>query len=324
MEIRRRELIAGAALSALAGPRKSLAGKPPASSARRTPVPPIIDTHQHLWDLDKFTLSWLKNNKHLQRSFVSADYRKAAEGLNVVKAVYMEVAVRPDQHAAEAEHVIGLCRRKEAPTCAAVIGGRVEAEGFKEYITRFSKAPEVKGVRQWLPQLQAGSPEEKRFVAGLRLLGKLGLRFDLLAAPARLPDCARLAGLCPDTRFILDHCGNPDATSFAKPAGQAAAQRWRKDLAVLAGHKNVVCKISGVVARAPEKWTHEDLAPIVDHCIDTFGPDRVMFGGDWPVCRRRATLRQWVEALKKIIARRPPAQQKKLLHDNAEGFYGLK
>ena len=89
----------------------------------------------------------------------------------------------------------------------------------------------------------------------------------------------------------------------------------------LANCPNVVCKISGIVARAPTDWTADHLAPIVNHCLDTFGPDRVMFGSDWPVCRLRASYRQWVDALWQIVATRSESDRRKLFHDNAVKFY---
>jgi predicted TIM-barrel fold metal-dependent hydrolase len=92
-------------------------------------------------------------------------------------------------------------------------------------------------------------------------------------------------------------------------------------MAALADRDNVVCKISGIVARAPKNWTPAELAPIINYCLDRFGPNRVMFGGDWPVCKLGASYRQWVDGLKAVIADRPLVQQKKLLHDNAAAFY---
>ena len=84
------------------------------------------------------------------------------------------------------------------------------------------------------------------------------------------------------------------------------------------------CKVSGIVAGAvQDKWTADDLAPIVNHTLEVFGPDRVMFGGDWPVCTKAATYKQWVEALKTIVKDRPAAEQRRLFHDNAVALYGL-
>jgi predicted TIM-barrel fold metal-dependent hydrolase len=127
-----------------------------------------------------------------------------------------------------------------------------------------------------------------------------------------------LIDACPDTRFILDHCGNEDVT-------RKDHSQWQKDIAELAKRKNVVGKVSGIVASAkPGAWSADDLAPVVNHTLAVFGPDRVMFGGDWPVCTLAATYRQWVEALQSIVKERPIAEQKKLFHDNAVAFYGLK
>src|SRR5262249_14390607 len=154
----------------------------------------------------------------------------------------------------------------------------------------------------------AGYCLDKKFVAGIRLLGELGLHFELCMRHAELPDAIKLVDACTGTRFVLDHCGNPDLVKH---------QQWKKDLVQLAKRKNVVAKVSGIVASAtPKKWKADDLAPVVNHTLDTFGPERVMFGGDWPVCLRTATLAQWVEALKQIVSSRKAEQQRKLFHDN--------
>ena len=152
---------------------------------------------------------------------------------------------------------------------------------------------------------------------GIRLLGDLGLTFDLCMKPEDLPNAAKLVDACPGTTFILDHCGNASVRS-------KDLSGWRADIAEVARRKNVVCKVSGIVASAaPGPWTADDLAPIVDHVLDRFGPDRVVFGGDWPVCTLAATYRAWVYALKSIVARRSEPDRRKLFHDNAVGFYKL-
>lgn len=281
--------------------------------------PPIIDTHQHLWDLAKFRLNWLAPDSKLNRSFTPDDYRKATEGLNVVKAVYMEVDVVPAQEVEEARTLIALCRSKTTPTVAAVISGRPASDGFKAYLARFQDAPEIKGVRQVLHSAETppGYCLDPKFVAGIRALGEAGLSFDLCMRPAELRDAARLVDACPDTRFILDHCGNADVLAKDRSA-------WKADLADLARRDRVVCKVSGILASTQGRpWTPDDLAPIVNHVLDSFGPDRVMFGGDWPVCTLGGTFRQWVEALRTIVRDRPEADRRKLFSANAERVYRL-
>lgn len=295
---------------------------------------PIVDTHQHLWDLNKFRLPWLKSAGALNRSFLPKDYQEATRGLKIVKAVYMEVDVEPAQHVAEAEYIVELCRRGGTPTCAAVIGGRPGDDGFHEYVTRFKGNPYIRGVRQVLFAAEAQKPFflEAPFIRDVRLLGELGMRFDLCLPAPLLAAGVRLLDQCPDTRFILDHCGNADVKVFQAAAkrdgGSADARRaveqWRRDVGQSAQRKNVVCKISGIIATVPaEGWTPDDLAPIVNHCLDSFGPERVMFGGDWPVCTRGATLRRWVETLWQIVRGRKEDEQRKLFSENAVRFYGL-
>ncbi len=280
---------------------------------------PIVDTHQHLWDLTKFRLPWLKEGDVFNKSHVMSDYLKATAGLNVVQTVYMEVDVAPEQQTAEAEYVIDLCRRPDTPMVAAVIGGRPASEAFPKYMGRFRDSVYIKGVRQVL-HADATPPDyclDDKFIKGVRLLGELGKSFDLCMRAKELTDAAKLIDACPGTRFILDHCGNADVRAKDRSA-------WQKDIGEVAKRKNVVCKVSGVVATAePGKWRADDLAPIINHTMEVFGPDRVMFGGDWPVCTKAATYKQWVEALQTIVADRRPEAQTKLFHDNAVRFYGL-
>lgn len=277
----------------------------------------IVDTHQHLWDLRKFRLPWLKGAAGLNRNFLMEDYLEATKGLNIVKSVYMEVDVDPAQQVEEAEYVIELCRRRQGPMVGAVISGRPISEDFRAYLARFKGSPEVKGLRQVLHGSPPGYCLDERFIAGIRLLGEHGLSFDVCIRPQELRDAARLIAACPDTSFILDHCGNANVRAKDRTA-------WRDDLARVAELKNVVGKVSGIVASAaPDPWTADDLAPIINHVLDVFGPDRVVFGGDWPVCTLAATYHEWVDALMTIVRPRSDEDRKKLFHDNAVRVYRL-
>ena len=290
-----------------------------AASAEKGALLPIIDTHQHLWDLKKFKLPWIKEGAPLAKDHVTDDYLRATAGLNVVKAIYMEVDVAVEQQAAEAEYVLALCRRLDTPTVAAVISGRPASEGFAKYLEPYRNLDLIKGVRQVLhsDSAPAGFCLGKDFVRGVRLLGDMGKSFDLCMRPGELLDAAKLIDECPGTRFILDHCGNG-------PVFDKDRTKWKEGIAEVARRKNVVGKVSGIVAQAsPGKWQADDLAPVINHTLEVFGLDRVMFAGDWPVCTLAGTYKQWVEALKTIVASRPRLEQRKLFHDNAERFYGL-
>jgi len=285
---------------------------------------PIIDTHQHLWDLDRFRLPWLKPGTPLAQSHTLADYRKAAAGLDIAKTIYMEVDVEPSQQQAEADFVIATCRAADSGMVAGVISGRPSAEDFPGYIKQFKDSRYIKGLRQVLHANASptGYCLDSRFVRGVRALGANGLQFDLCMRPAELADAGKLLDACPGTQFILDHCGNAPVHG---PDGAAPDRtQWQRDMAALAKRPNVVCKISGLVNNAKKgAWGPADLAPIVNHVLEVFGAERAMFASDWPVCTTVATLAEWVAALKAVLAERPAEQQRKLFHDNAVKVYGL-
>jgi len=302
-------------------------------ASHTTNLIPAVDTHQHLWDLNRLTLPWLKGAPEILRhNYGLPEYAQATAGLNVVQAVYMEVDVRPEDHVLEAETLVQICRSGHAPTIAAVISGRPGLPAFEPYIKGLSKSPEIRGVRQVLhsPDAPRAMCLESQFVKSVKLLGELNLSFDLCMRPTELSDGLKLARLCPDTRFVLDHCGNAAPAAFlpeAQRAGKTAAhdpKTWRDDIKALADCPNVICKISGVIASAPQGVPFtESLGPIVNHCLDAFGPDRVVFGGDWPVCLLGGSYKDWLTTLRTLISSRPLEHQQKLLHANARRFYRL-
>lgn len=283
---------------------------------------PIIDTHQHLWDLKKFKLPWHADLKDpvLARDYLTSDYLLATKSSQVVQAVYMEVDVVADQQNAEADYVLDLCKQPGSITVGAVISGRPAEKSFAKYMDRFAENPLIKGVRQVLHgSAPAGFCLESSFVSSIQLLGQMNKSYDLCMRPGELLDAVKLVDQCPNTRFILDHCGNGPV----KPTDPTQFEKWRKGILELGQRPNVVCKISGIVASAPENWQASDLAPVVNQSIEAFGEDRIMFAGDWPVCLLRASFEKWVEALKEIVKDRSDSFRRKLFYHNALKFYRL-
>lgn len=319
-------MIAGAGLASSVVPEFSLTAEAADKKGKsvQDKAIPIVDTHQHLWDLKLLNLPWLKGDavQPINASYVMDDYRKATQGLNVVKTVYMEVNVHPSQQAKEADYVIDLCGRDDNPMEAAVIGGFPHADSFADYITKYAKNKYIRGVRTVLhdPDRKPGLCLEPQFVKNVQLLGKLGLSFDLCMRPGEIGDGARLAEKCPGTRFVVDHCGNMPVTSTDKQL----RKQWQSGMKAAAALENTVCKISGIVVTAEkDKWKPADLAPNINFCLETFGEDRCYFGGDWPVCTLKSSFAQWVGALKEIVADRSPRFHRQLFHDNAVKFYRL-
>ena len=300
-------------------------------SALSSPDALIIDTHQHLWDRKQLNLPWLDGAPEvLRHDFVTADYVKATAGLNI-KAIYMEVDVAPTDHIKEADWILHQCRDGKTPTVAATIGGRPASADFEAYVKRYAGTRHIKGLRQVLhgPSTPQGFCLGKDFVRGVQTLGKNGLNFEITIRPTELQDAAKLIQKCPDTRFVLDHCGNGDPKAFDPKLApgekrSCTADEWKRGIDAVAACPGVMCKISGIAAFVPPgKWGPEHLAPVVNHCLDSFGPDRVFFGGDWPVCLLGGPVRSWIDALKQIISHRSTAEQRKLWSGNAKSFYDL-
>jgi L-fuconolactonase len=302
---------------------------PSCSSLTSAPDALILDTHQHLWDRHVISPPWLAGAPEvLRHDYRTAEYLKATEGLNV-KAIYMEVDVAPRDHVREADAIVAQCRAKNTPTIAATIGGRPASADFETYVKRYAGNGIVKGLRQVLhgDSTPPGFCLGKDFVRGVQTLGKHRLNFELTMRPTELKDGVKLIRQCPDTHFVLDHCGNGDPKAFNPKLGpglkrSCTADEWKRGIDAVAAQPGVMCKISGIVAFVPPgKWQAEDLAPVVNHCLDAFGHDRVFFGGDWPVCLLGSPVRGWVDALKQIVSSRPASEQRKLWSGNATRFY---
>lgn len=303
--------------SALGGLGASLVGASLRSEEK--PKMQIIDTHQHLWNRSRFTLPWITKGTILDADFGIPEYKEASGGA-VARTVYMEVDVDPAQQLDEAVYVNGLCNDPQSGMAAAVVSGRPNAPDFEKWVDKLGTLKGVRGIRQVLhvASTPRGYCLEPNFIKGIKLLGEKNLSFDLCVKDVDLSEKSKLVEQCPQTQFILDHCGNPDLK-------KADLSPWKKDIEEISRHKNLVIKISGFLASAParDQWKFEDAEMIINHCLDSFGPERCIFGGDWPVVLLGSTLSKWIDTVKRVVAKRPQAEQHKLFHQNAERLYRL-
>jgi predicted TIM-barrel fold metal-dependent hydrolase len=277
----------------------------------------IVDTHQHLWDLDLFRYSWLDSLPTLNRSFRMGDYLEAAHGLSVTKTVHLEADVDEPHMLAETEYLLKLADRADNPLEGIVACARPEHSDFRSYLDQIAGHRKLKGIRRVLHTQPDELGRRALFIENVGCLAGYKLSYDICVLDRQLPIAINLVRNCPDVTFILDHCGVPNVKD-------RVLDPWRKDIAELAGYPNVSCKISGLVAYAdPARWTADDLRPYVDHVLSCFGWDRVLFGSDWPVCTLSTTYKQWVEALRSITQSAGETNQQKLFHDNAVRVYRL-
>jgi predicted TIM-barrel fold metal-dependent hydrolase len=277
----------------------------------------IVDTHQHLWDKDLFHYAWLEPLPKLDRSFRLSDYSDATRGLDVDKTVFVECDVDEAQVMDEALHVLHLANDAGNRIAGVVASGRPEKDGFKAYLDKVSGHSKLKGIRRILHTHPDELGQAKTFIENVARLESYGLCFDICVLARQLPVAINLASKCPHVAFVLDHCGVPEVKD-------QVVDPWSGHIRELSKLPNVSCKISGLVAYAnPANWRVEDLRPFVDHVIESFGWDRVMFGSDWPVCNLAASYQQWVETVLFLTHAAGEANQIKLFHDNALRIYRL-
>ncbi len=315
----RREILKRAAAAGTV----SLAALEPLTSAAAASSIPMIDTHQHLWDGESLRIAWLKDPgaAKVAGRHNMADYLREAKGLGIVKTIYMEVDADEDQQMREAQFVISTCKGGKTPMRKGVVSGRPNSPGFLKYAAALKDSEYIKGFRQILhpPNRPRGLCLQPQFVKSIQQLGEWGKSYDICIRPGELADGYKLADLCPNTSFILDHCGNGEANWGGKgPEFQA----WKDGISEFALRMNVSCKLSGVIKTCkdtPNKAAQ--LRPLVDHVIDAFGPDRVIWASDWPVCEFTASLKEWVDVAHALTSDLPSADRKKIFHDNAVKFY---
>lgn len=277
----------------------------------------IVDTHQHLWDLDLFRYAWLRQLPDLNRSFRMNDYLAATNGLAIEKSVHLEADVDEPFMLDETMHLLHLADCADNPLEGVVACGRPESKEFKTYVEKIAGHSKLKGIRRVLHTRPDDLGQSETFIENVCSLAGYGLSFDICVLARQLPLAIRLVSQCPDVTFILDHCGVPQVRD-------KILDPWRSLVREIAKFPNALCKISGLIAYAdPYNWTAEDLRPYVDHAIECFGWDRVMFGSDWPVCTLSASYRQWVDVLLSLTRSAGEANQKKLFHDNAIRVYRL-
>lgn len=276
----------------------------------------IIDTHQHLWDLERFSYSWTDAIPALNRTFTIDDYRSESEGTGITASVHVEADVDEAHLLDETRYLLSLADGS-TPIIGIVAAARPESKEFPAQLEQLTAQTGVKGIRRILQSQPDDSSKSEIFRRHLDLLRDFDLSFDLCILARQLPLAIELVHACPDVQFVLDHCGNP-------PLRDGDLQKWHADLREISTSANVACKISGIVTQADHtNWKSDDLRPAVEHVIDCFGWDRIMFGSDWPVCRLASSLRRWVETLKELTAWAGETNQQKLFFENAERIYRL-
>lgn len=273
-----------------------------------------IDAHQHFWHYDPVRDDWITEEMSvIRRDFLPQELETelAEQGIDG------SVAVQADQSEDETRFLLQLAERH--PFVVGVVGWLdLRAADLAERLEHFSRFERFCGVRHIAQAEPDDFLEREDVVRGIRTLGDFDLTYDLLVYPHQLPAALALVEKLPDQRFVMDHLAKPRIRD-------GELEPWAAQMSELASHSNVSCKVSGLVTEADwSRWRPEDIHPYLDVVFDAFGPERLMFGSDWPVCLLAASYRQVAQLIDDYAACLSAAERDKLFGGNALRFYGLK
>ena len=277
----------------------------------------IVDAHHHFWDPGTADYPWLTDDRAvIRRPFGPDDLAPELAATGVRATVLVQTRSSQDETAGF------LALAAATPFIRGVVGWvDLTDPAVVDAIDTLRAGPggeRLVGIRH---QVQDEPDAEwllrDDVVRGVRAVGAAGLAYDLLVRPRELPAALELVGRLPDVRFVIDHLAKPSiATGGLEP--------WRSRLRAFAPLEHVACKVSGLVTEADwSSWTPADLQPFVDHAIEVFGPERLLFGSDWPLCLLAATYAQVVGTAGTILEGVSDSELAAVMGANATRIYGL-
>jgi L-fuconolactonase len=273
----------------------------------------IIDSHQHFWDVGRFSYSWMDPESALNRSILPESLKPQLVETGVDRTILVEA------HGSLEETDWFLQLSEENDFIAGVVAWvDLLAPGLDERLDRYGEHPGFKGVRHKVHDEPDTDWLAREDVAqALSELAARGIPYDLLLRPQHLRHVALIAEQNPDLMMVVDHIAKPLIT-------EGLIDDWAKDIRAIASIPSVSCKLSGMVTEADwEAWTSTDLKPYVDTVVDAFGFSRLMFGSDWPVCELAADYGGVQEALRECVGKISDAEEADLFGGTAARFYRL-
>ena len=295
---------------------------------------PVVDAHQHFWDLERNYYPWLCDEEPvafrygdysaIRQTYLTPDYRRDSAGFEIVKTVHIEAEHDPGNPLAETLWLEELSAEHGLPS-ALVAHARLDRDDVEELLTAQSQRPMVRGIRH-KPTAAAspgearrgapGSMDDPRWRAGYALLEGNGLSFDLQTPWWHLDAALDLACDFPAIQIVINHTGLPADRSEEGLAG------WRRGLETVAGQDNIALKISGL-GRPGQPWTLEANGPVIRDAIAIFGADNCMFASNYPVDRLAGSFEDIFSGFEAACDGLSEADRLALFHGNAERIYRL-
>ena len=277
---------------------------------------PVLDTHHHLWKVARGDYGWMSPDLSvLYRDYMPDDLAPLLRQAGVTKTILVQAA----DTEAETEFLLEIAESSDF--VVGVCGWlNMDSDDFPERLARFAQNPYFKSFRPMLQDLP--KPDwilQPRVLKNLNHTAETGCRFEFLTKPPQLPHAIAAIKQTPGLKAVINHISKPDIAS-------GDTEPWAMQLAELRDFPDIYCKLSGMVTEADHAhWTPDDLRPYIAHVLDVFGPERVMFGSDWPVALLAAqSYGDVVNALRTVVGPVLDAEgHQKLFHDNGARFYGL-
>jgi L-fuconolactonase len=273
----------------------------------------VLDSHVHFWRYDAAEYAWIDESlAPLRRDFLPDDAAGQMRGAGVDACV----AVQVRQSLEETRWLLQLAA--EYPFIAGVVGWvDLRAADLEDQLAALTRNPKLVGVRHIVQAERDDFLLDDRFRRGVAHLARHGLAYDILVYARQLPSAIEFAAGLPDQRLVLDHLGKPDIR-------RGGFDSWRRDLDRLAALPHVYAKLSGLVTEADWlRWTVPDVQRYVHAALDSFGPERLMIGSDWPVCTVAAGYEAVIELVRTALAGRTVAERNAVLGGTARRFWNL-
>lgn len=270
-----------------------------------------IDAHQHFWKYSPKEYAWIGDNMaHIRRDFLPADLERemGAVGMDAVVAVQARTSLDETQWLVELAGKHAFIRGVVGwvPLCDSSLDDHLAGLAGK-----------ICGVREVCQGQPEGFMLRPGFVSGVRRLAGFGMAYDILIFESQLKEATHLVDLCPNQTFVLDHLAKP-------PIGSGKIDVWKESFRELSKRENVYCKVSGMVTEADfQNWKKEHLRPCFEAALEMFGPRRLMFGSDWPVCLVAADYARWFGVMEEFVAALSTAEQAEIFGGTAMRAYRL-
>ncbi|WP_349368933.1 amidohydrolase family protein [Salinarimonas sp.] len=276
----------------------------------------MIDAHQHYWNPARGDYDWMPlDNETLARPYGPGDLAPALARHDIAGTVLVQAAATVEETA----YMLGIA---DATDHVKAVVGWVDFERpeHRAVLERLARHPKFRGVR---PMIQDIPDDDWMLRAdvqwGFEAVRDLDLAFDALGFPRHLANFLTILTHYPDMRVVVDHCMKPQIRDHS----DANFRVWAEGMRRIAQETQAYCKLSALVTEADPGWTVEDLRPYAEHVLDVFGPGRVMWGSDWPVCRLRAEYDDWRAAAEALTAGLDDADRARVFGGTAVTFYRL-